>query len=85
MLDLMLLAVNWRTTDALNGLIQPNSLRKITLFRHMAAIFLIIYKNYFVLPVLRTICSSDSHNLRHPDISFLFNLLRKPADGVRYQ
>ena len=81
----MLLAVNWRTTDALNGLIEPNSLRKITLFRHMAAIFLIIYKNYFVLPVLRTICSSDFHNLRHADISFLFNLLRKPTDGVRYQ
>ena len=34
----MLLAVNWRTTDALNGLIEPNSLRKITLFRHMAAL-----------------------------------------------
>ena len=85
MLDLMLLAVNWQTTDALNGLIEPNSLRKITLFRHMAAMFLIIYKNYFVLPVLRTICSSDSHNLRHADISFLFNLLRKPANGVRYR
>ena len=85
MVDLMSLAVNWRTSDVLDGLIEPTSLRKMTLFRHTAAIFLIIYRNYLVLSVFSTIFSSDSHNLHHADISFLFNLLRKIADGVTYQ